>query len=94
MDGSRVKAANNSKQKQRESRQRIAAAGENLEVSPGIEIMLNRQERDLRSSTALAKLSTIRVLFPSHSAQQLPIGGTKRDQITTAAMIGTEHKFS
>lgn len=82
-----------SKQKQRKARQRIIAARKNPDVRPRIKIMLNGQEEDLPFFASVAKLGAIRVLFPAHIAQQLPIGGTKRDQIAAAAVIRTEDKF-
>ena len=55
--------------------------------------MLNRQEKDLLFFASIAKLGAIGVLFPAHVAQQLPIAGTKRDKITTAAMVWAEDQF-
>jgi hypothetical protein len=70
--------------------QRIAAARENPEIRPGIEVMLHRQEKNLLCPTTSPQLGAISVLFPSHAAQQFPIGRTKGNQIATAAVIRTE----
>lgn len=93
MDELRAGNADHREQECREPRQRIAAPSENPEVRPGIEIMLHRQEKDPRRSATSPELGAIGVLFPAHAAQQFPIGGTKRDQITTAAMIRTEDEL-
>lgn len=92
MDEADARCADHAEQKYREPRQRIAGARENPDVGPGIEIVLHRQEKDLRCSAAFPKLGAIGVFFPTHAAQQFPIGGTKRDEIATAAMIGAEHE--
>src|SRR5688572_21338492 len=54
--------------------------------------MLHRQQENLFVSAAATKLRTIRVLFPPDPAQERSIGGTKRDQITAAAMVWAEHQ--
>ena len=80
-------------QEQRESRQWIARARENPQVAPGIDVVFDRQNRNIRPSATSAQLSAIRVLFPAHTAQQCTIRRMKGDEITAAAMIGTEHEF-
>jgi hypothetical protein len=71
-------------------RQRIIAAGENPNVGPRIEIVLNRQQEEIPVSAPLAKLGAIGVLFPADPAQQFPIGGMERDQVATTAMVRAE----
>ena len=90
----RARSTDHPDQKQRESRQRIARAREKPHVAPGIDVVFDGQHCDLRPDATSAELGAIRVLFPAHAAQQRAIIGTKRDEIATAAMIGTEHKFS
>ena len=92
MDEPRPRDADQPEQERREPRERITAAREKSDVGPGIEIMLHRQEKNLRCAAASPQLGAIGVLFPSHATQQFPIGGTKRDQVTTAAMIGSKDK--
>jgi hypothetical protein len=87
MDEPRPGGASQAKQKQRKAGQGIAAARENPDVSPRIKIVLNRQQKDLLISAAIPKLGAIGVLFPAHSAQQFPIGGTKRNEVATSAVI-------
>jgi hypothetical protein len=94
MDEPRPRDANEAEQKEREPRQRIAAPRKNPDVSPRIEIMLNRQQKDVLVSAAIPKLGAICVLLPAHAAQQCPIAGTKRDEIAAAAMIRSEDQFS
>jgi hypothetical protein len=94
MDEPLPRDANEAEQKEREPRQRIAAPRKNPDVSPRIEIMLNRQQKDVLVSAASPKLGAICVLLPAHAAQQCPIAGTKRDEIAAAAMIRSEDQFS
>jgi hypothetical protein len=54
--------------------------------------MFDRQKGDLLVSTSTSKLSAIGVLFPADAAQQLPIGGMERNEITAAAMVRPENK--
>lgn len=74
-------------------REQLARAREKPEISPRIEIVLNRQEEDLFWSAAMAKLSAIGVLLPFNVAEQFPIGRTKRDEVATAAMVRPEDQF-
>lgn len=55
--------------------------------------MLHRQEKHLGGSCALKQLGAIRIFLPAHVAQQRTIGTTECDEITPAAMIGTEHEL-
>ena len=93
MDHAGLRSAGKSEQEHRQPGQRIAAASENSDVGPGIEVMLYRQEKDLRRPAASLQLSAIGVLFPAHATEQFPIGRTKRDQVATAAVIGTEDEL-
>ena len=47
----------------------------------------------MRGAGALEQLGAIGVSFPAHVAEQFAIGGAKRDEITTAAMIRPEDKL-
>lgn len=93
MDELRAGDADHREQECREPRQRIATSSENTKVRPGIEIMLHRQEKDLRRSATSPQLGTIGVLFPAHAAEQRSIDGTKRDEIAAAAMVWAEHEL-
>ena len=84
---------NHPNQEQRKSRQRIAGAREKPQVAPGIDVVFDRQNRNIRRLATSAQLVAIRVLFPAHTAQQRAIRRTEGDEITAAAMIGTEHEF-
>ena len=74
-------------------RQQFAAAREEPEIGPGIEIVLNRQQENVFFSAAIAQLHAIRVLLPCNVAEQFPIGGTKRDEVAAATVIRPEDQF-
>lgn len=54
--------------------------------------MFHRQQKEMFLPAAIPKLGAIGVLFPANTAQQFPIGGTKRDEIAPAAMVRAEDK--
>lgn len=89
-----ARSADHPDQEQRESRKWIARVRENPHVAPGIDVLFDRQQRDIRCFAASAELGAVRVLFPAHVAQQRAICGTKGNEITAAAMIGAEDEFS
>jgi hypothetical protein len=81
------------KQKRRESRQWIAASGENPHIGPRIEVMLNWQQEELFVCAPVAKLGAIGVLFPTDAVHEFPIGGMESDEVTAAAMVWAEDKL-
>ena len=79
-------------QEHRETRQELSAAGEQPQVVPRIQVLLDRQEKNVRRAGALLKLAAVRIPFPADIAEKGTIGGAKRDQVTTATMVRAENK--
>jgi hypothetical protein len=93
MDKPRAGSAVYRKQKPRESCQWVIASGEDSHIGPRVEIMFNRQQKEILVSAPVTKLGAISVLSPADTAQQFAIVGMKSDQIAAAAMIRTEDKL-
>ena len=93
MDESHVDSADYLEQKRREPRQRVIASSENSHVRPRVEVMLNRQQKNVLVSPPVAKLDTIGVSFPANATQQFTIGGMESDQVAATAMVRAENKL-
>ena len=81
------------KQECRDPRQRITASGENPHIGPRIEILFNRQQKEMLVSAPVAKLRAIGVSFPAYAAQQSLIGGMESDEVAAAAMVWAEDEL-
>jgi hypothetical protein len=81
-----------SEEELRNSREPIPIASKKAEVAPRIEIVLRSKKINLTCVTTISELRAISVSLPAHAAQQLAISRSKRDQITSTAMIGAEHQ--
>ena len=75
-----------------EQRKTMPCVCEQAHVAPGIDILPGREKRNLFRADPLLELGAIAIALPADAAKQMPIARSQCDQITTAAMIRTEHK--
>lgn len=65
----------------------IKALRKQLQIGPGIEVVLLRQQEHFGSETPRREFDAIRILIPANPVQQRPILRAEGDQVTPAAMI-------
>lgn len=70
----------------------MAGTGEQPHIGPGIDILFDRKEARLTDCDPVAQLGAIAIAVPTDPSEQMPIAHPECDQVTTAAVIGPEHK--
>ena len=87
-----VQPADESQQESSKPGEGIAVAREEAKVGPGIEVVLEGEQRNFRRTASAAQFGAIGVLLPPNAAEQRTIARAKRDQVTAAAMIRSQHQ--